>query len=759
MADTPQNPPGSSAGGGPSQSAGVETFLQLLGRIIRLYKLYPSTHPFVRQGLDEALKAYEQALGKSGRVTVGRVDDRILVNDEPLPKVSPQVADLVKLLQARNVASIELEPGAEPDEILSFARLVASREGESPPDELRYKSLDGLPHIRVNEVAYKKVGADEHVVSKEAQPGAAAGGSTVEGQLVRVLLQHGSVGKAADQLIGHLLDGDRQGLGRAIQKAWEPASAGAAEEGGGNLALRMLERAALKTLKEGAGFPEVQDRIAEITADFPPELISALSGGAKGREAPAQIARYFNLHSRAEILAASLQRELPMATLEESIDALRREGEDALPLLEGAAISLRLKRLPLRDAAPYVLDLTELERRRRRREVEQAKRPEERTSRFEMQQAPLVLVADTAQYHEFYRTTLEETAYRSTFTADGKDALEAIVRETPALVILDFKLTGIHGLDLVRRLRRRNVTPPLLIVTGQTAMTQEFEVKTYPNHRVLKKPPNRKAIVRAIQEIQGTKEGEGEDEGEETQALPSGLLKYLEKSSLTTDVQVKGFDFGTHLHFGPGSEALVADAFHLQGGRRGILLAGCSGADEDAVLLLTLFQSAVRIVSPWTSTGKAALIQTAGLLGTDGINRIPLVCQTVVVEAKTGKVTLCTAGAPPPLRFLSAKKKVRKVGAGGIAVGRLLRGGLGRVLEEEGVNLKPGDLLVLTNWAVLNASNAQGVRFGPESVGGLLLTAENSSPATTAGRIGQGVRRHMGKAPMAASGVVAVRKS
>jgi hypothetical protein len=223
-------------------------------------------------------------------------------------------------------------------------------------------------------------------------------------------------------------------------------------------------------------------------------------------------------------------------------------------------------------------------------------------------------------------------------------------------------------------------------------------------------------------------------------------------------IRLPGFEFGTNLHIGPGSEALFVDAFHLHGGRRGIVLGGCSQADEDSVLLLALFQSALRIVGPWASTGKTSMIQAAGLLGTDGINQIPLVCQTLVIEPKSGKVTLCTAGAPPPLRFLAKSKKVRKVGSGGIAIGRLLRGGLGRVLEEERVNLDPGDLLVLTSWGVLKARNAKGVSFGPQSVGGLLLTAKNTSPGTTAARISQGVKRHVGKKLLGTAAIVAVRR-
>jgi CheY-like chemotaxis protein len=652
------------------------------------------------------------------------------------------------------VDSIKLEDGADPDEILSFARLIALRESDPVPNDVRYKALAGLPHIRVNEVSYKKVGADEAVVTKEEAPSA----TTDEGMLLQSLLGPGATGHSSDQLIGKLIQDDPQGLGRAIQtvaaSARDPVSG---EMSGGNIALQILERAALKISATGAGFPELQERISDVARDFPPEILSALSGGEKGDKAKNLIARFFSPKARTRIFADSLMSEMPMASLEETLASLRREGEDLLPLVEGAAIAFRDDGLPFMEASPYLLDMLELTRRIRRQEVEQAKRPEERTSRFEFQQAPLAVIADAATYHEFYQSALGDSGYRLQFHTDGQDALETILRDGPALLILDFKLTGIDGLDLIRRLRRKNVAPPLVIVTGQTGLTHEFEVKTYPNHRIVKKPPNIEALQQAVQDIKGSVD-ETETEKEEFESLPSGVLKFLEKSSLREKINVKGFEFGTNLDFGPGSEAIFVDSFLLHGGRSGLFVAGCSQADEDSVLLLSLFQAALRIVSPWATSGKTTLIQSAGLLGTDGINQIPIVCQTLVIDPSTGKVTLCTAGAPPPLRFLSENKKVRKVGSGGIAVGRLLRGGLGRVLEEERVKLDPGDLLIMTSWSVLNGSNPQSVRFGPESVGGLLLTAKNTNPTTAASRISQGVKRHIGGAPLGATAVLAVRR-
>ena len=53
--------------------------------------------------------------------------------------------------------------------------------------------------------------------------------------------------------------------------------------------------------------------------------------------------------------------------------------------------------------------------------------------------------------------------------ADGKQALDLIVREPPALVVLDLMLPGLDGLELCRRLRANPATRgiPMIMLTAK----------------------------------------------------------------------------------------------------------------------------------------------------------------------------------------------------------------------------------------------------------------------------------------------------
>ncbi len=91
--------------------------------------------------------------------------------------------------------------------------------------------------------------------------------------------------------------------------------------------------------------------------------------------------------------------------------------------------------------------------------------------------APLVLVVeDNPSVSGLIRALLEELGCRHDVEVDGKLALRRIQKEKPALVVLDMRLPGLDGLQVVRELRRSKGTAsiPIIGVTGYThAMTRK----------------------------------------------------------------------------------------------------------------------------------------------------------------------------------------------------------------------------------------------------------------------------------------------
>ena len=83
---------------------------------------------------------------------------------------------------------------------------------------------------------------------------------------------------------------------------------------------------------------------------------------------------------------------------------------------------------------------------------------------------PLVLIVEDEQAQvEMLRYNLESEGYRTIAAADGEEALLRIEEEEPNLVILDWMLPKVSGIEVCRQLRNRERTRqlPILMVTAR----------------------------------------------------------------------------------------------------------------------------------------------------------------------------------------------------------------------------------------------------------------------------------------------------
>jgi two-component system, OmpR family, phosphate regulon response regulator PhoB len=82
----------------------------------------------------------------------------------------------------------------------------------------------------------------------------------------------------------------------------------------------------------------------------------------------------------------------------------------------------------------------------------------------------VLVVEDDAALAELLRYTLERDGFAVHHTADGEDALLMAQEITPDVVILDWMVPSLSGIEVCRRLRRINTTAsvPILMLTART---------------------------------------------------------------------------------------------------------------------------------------------------------------------------------------------------------------------------------------------------------------------------------------------------
>ena len=82
----------------------------------------------------------------------------------------------------------------------------------------------------------------------------------------------------------------------------------------------------------------------------------------------------------------------------------------------------------------------------------------------------VLLVDDDPPIRRMLERTFVAEGYRVEAAADGGEALAAVERAVPDLVVLDVAMPGLDGLAVCRRLRSRGLAVPILLLTARDAV-------------------------------------------------------------------------------------------------------------------------------------------------------------------------------------------------------------------------------------------------------------------------------------------------
>ncbi len=86
----------------------------------------------------------------------------------------------------------------------------------------------------------------------------------------------------------------------------------------------------------------------------------------------------------------------------------------------------------------------------------------------------ILVVEDDRTVGPYVKRGLEEQQYIADLVADGAEALRVVSSAPYDLLILDLRLPGMTGLEVLRTLRDRGLTLPVLVLTAQDSV--EFKV-------------------------------------------------------------------------------------------------------------------------------------------------------------------------------------------------------------------------------------------------------------------------------------------
>src|SRR5205085_2852849 len=105
-----------------------------------------------------------------------------------------------------------------------------------------------------------------------------------------------------------------------------------------------------------------------------------------------------------------------------------------------------------------------------------------------MPKSRILVIDDEAAIRDSLRMTLEYEGYEFLGAATGQEGLTLAEREAPDLVLLDVKMPGMDGLEVLDRLRAMNDSLPVVVVSGHGTISTAVEATKKGAFDFIEKP-------------------------------------------------------------------------------------------------------------------------------------------------------------------------------------------------------------------------------------------------------------------------------
>lgn len=123
----------------------------------------------------------------------------------------------------------------------------------------------------------------------------------------------------------------------------------------------------------------------------------------------------------------------------------------------------------------------------------------------------ILLADDEAPLRTLVHTTLDDPAYRILEAADGLAALDLARREHPDLLILDWMMPGLSGIEVARTLRQDPTTQdiPIILLTARSQQADVAQGHAVGVYAYLIKPFSPLELLEKVEEVlQGSTTGQ-----------------------------------------------------------------------------------------------------------------------------------------------------------------------------------------------------------------------------------------------------------
>jgi DNA-binding response OmpR family regulator len=112
--------------------------------------------------------------------------------------------------------------------------------------------------------------------------------------------------------------------------------------------------------------------------------------------------------------------------------------------------------------------------------------------------AHILIVDDEDTLRYFLGRTLKDEGYRVSEAANGQKAIDLLERETFDLALVDLRMAGVDGLEVMRQFRQKSPETQIIIVTAYASVPSAVEALRHGAHDYLTKPVNTEELLASV---------------------------------------------------------------------------------------------------------------------------------------------------------------------------------------------------------------------------------------------------------------------
>lgn len=116
-----------------------------------------------------------------------------------------------------------------------------------------------------------------------------------------------------------------------------------------------------------------------------------------------------------------------------------------------------------------------------------------------MKKIKLLLVDDEAEFLDTLVDRLDLRELKTDVAYNGKEALSAVEEEEPDVIVLDVKMPGMDGIEVLQRIKKAYPNVEVIILTGHGSEQDEQRARELGAFDYLRKPADLETLLGRIQ--------------------------------------------------------------------------------------------------------------------------------------------------------------------------------------------------------------------------------------------------------------------